>query len=82
MDRQGFAACVPQEDASVVQKPLIDLSSGYVLRAMDTFPRQGDRKPWRLHQNYVLDLMTLKLGALDDGTMKFTRRGVVSERAA
>ena len=77
MDRHGFASCVPQADGSVAQKPLIDLTSGYVRRATDALPRQGDRKPWRLNQNYVLDVMMLKFGSLTDFAMRFTRRGAV-----
>ena len=34
----------------------MDLTSGYVLRALDRLPRQGDRAPWRLKQNYLTDL--------------------------
>jgi len=38
-------------------------------------PKQGNRKPWRLHQNYVLDLVTLDLGKVDDGVMHFGPAG-------
>jgi hypothetical protein len=33
---------------------------------MEKFPRQGDRTPWRNHQNYVSDMMALKFGSVDD----------------
>jgi hypothetical protein len=36
-------------------------------------PKQGDRKPWRLYQNYVLDLLALRFGQVDDGVMAFKR---------
>jgi hypothetical protein len=29
-------------------------------------PRQGDRAPWRLHQNYVKDVRLLRRGRIDD----------------
>ena len=32
-------------------------------------------KPWRLHQNYVVDLLSLRFGRLDDGVLRFVRRG-------
>jgi len=38
-------------------------------------PRQGKTKPWKLYQNYALDLVTLRYGRVDDGTMTFTNPG-------
>jgi hypothetical protein len=39
---------------------------------LDKFPKQGNKKPWKLHQNYVLDIFELRYGALEDGTLIFT----------
>jgi cation diffusion facilitator CzcD-associated flavoprotein CzcO len=72
MDQHGHRQCVPKRDPSVEEEPFIDFNSGYVLRAIDRFPRQGSRAPWRLHQNYALDILALKLGAVDDGAMVFS----------
>jgi hypothetical protein len=47
--------------------PFLDFTSGYVTRAMDRFPKQGTKAPWRVHQNYAKDLMALKFGSVDDG---------------
>ena len=46
-------------------------SSGYVQRAAHLFPKQGTQAPWKLHQNYIHDLLTLRYGRVDDGTMVF-----------
>ena len=73
MDKGGFASCVPVRDAAVIQQPLLDFSSGYVQRSIDAFPKQGDRKPWRLNQNYLRDTIELKYGRIDDGTLRFQR---------
>jgi monooxygenase len=74
MDAHGYRQCMPQErDPQPDDQPFIDLASGYVLRAIDRFPRQGAKAPWRLHQNYVLDIVGLKRGELEDGTMIFSR---------
>ncbi len=73
MDKRGFACCVPKRDPAVGTRPLIDFSSGYVRRSIGAFPKQGDRKPWRLNQNYLLDTMALKYGAIDDGTLTFSK---------
>ena len=56
---------------------MIDFNSGYVLRALDTLPRQGSKTPWRLHQNYVKDLSMMRYGRVEDGTMEFSRRAGV-----
>ncbi|ROS58263.1 cation diffusion facilitator CzcD-associated flavoprotein CzcO [Frigoribacterium sp. PhB160] len=42
--------------------PLIDLRSGYVARGLHLLPRQGAHAPWRLHQNYLRDLVLFRLG--------------------
>jgi hypothetical protein len=47
-------------------EPLLDFTSGYIARAADRLPRQGDRKPWRVPQNYALDLMALRYGGVDE----------------
>ncbi|HEU4879459.1 MAG TPA: NAD(P)/FAD-dependent oxidoreductase [Gemmatimonadaceae bacterium] len=74
MDEHGYTQCTPRRtDPSVVDEPAIDFTSGYVQRALPSLPRQGSKTPWRLHQNYALDLMGVRYSAVDDGTMKFTR---------
>ncbi|MCW3064772.1 MAG: flavin-binding family monooxygenase [Solirubrobacterales bacterium] len=73
MDARGYRACTPlNRDPSVEAQPFIDFSSGYVLRSIDKFPKQGSKPPWRLYQNYARDILTLKFGAVEDGVMEFT----------
>jgi monooxygenase len=79
MDRHGYRQCTPRRnDPGVTEEPLIDFNSGYVLRAIDKFPRQGSKTPWKLHQNYIRDLFNLRYGALDDGVMEFSRGPVAT----
>jgi cation diffusion facilitator CzcD-associated flavoprotein CzcO len=74
MDAHGYEHCMPQNrDPSIAEEPFIDFSSSYVLRSIDQFPKQGSGAPWRLHQNYVLDILSLRFGAIDDGAMRFSR---------
>ena len=40
-------------------------------RALDKLPKQGSKAPWKLHQNYLLDLLALKFGAVTDDAMRF-----------
>lgn len=53
----------------------INFTSGYVQRAGHFLPKQGQRWPWKLAQNYALDIRQLRFGKLDDGVMRFRRRG-------
>jgi monooxygenase len=73
MDRTGQPICTPKPDPTVGEAPWLDFSSGYVQRSIDQFPKQGTKKPWKLHQNYALDLVSLRFGAVDDGVMQFSR---------
>ncbi len=76
MGRHGYRQCVPRhDDPTVESRPLLGLTSGYVQRGVDLFPKQGSKAPWVLRQNYLLDLMALHFGAVDDGTMTFSRGG-------
>ncbi len=74
MDGGGFAYCTPRKGSeAIVEEPAIDFSSGYIQRAIDVLPKQGSKRPWKLHQNYALDLLEFRFGSVADGTMEFTR---------
>jgi monooxygenase len=83
MDRQGYRQVYPRADAEALQPPLplLSFNSGYVLRAVDEFPKQSAKAPWKLRQNYLLDLMHLRFRAIDDGTLQFSRDGKTASRA-
>jgi cation diffusion facilitator CzcD-associated flavoprotein CzcO len=73
MDQRGYRQCTPRnEDPSITATPWIDFTSGYVQRSIDQFPKQGSKTPWRLYQNYALDLVSLRFAAVDDGVMRFS----------
>jgi hypothetical protein len=73
MDHHDYGECVPRKHGAVAEAPWLDFTSGYVTRAMSEFPKQGTKKPWKLYQNYALDLFTLKFGAINDGVMAFKK---------
>ena len=80
MDEHGYRQCAPHNrDPSITEQPFIDFSSGYVLRSIDKFPKQGSRAPWRLHQNYALDIFNLKFGLIEDDAMEFSGVGSTLE---
>jgi monooxygenase len=73
MDRHGYRQCMPHNvDPSIEELPALDFSSGYVQRAIATLPKQGSKRPWRLFQNYAIDIVALRFGKVDDGVMKYS----------
>ena len=73
MDAKGTPIALPRREAGVEEVPFLDFSSGYVQRALDILPKQGSKKPWKLHQNYARDMASLRYGSLEDGVMQFLR---------
>jgi monooxygenase len=77
MDVNRFDFCVAENhDPALGIEPMIDFSSGYIQRAISKFPKQGSRAPWRLYQNYALDIMSLRRAPLEDEAMRFARASV------
>jgi monooxygenase len=75
MHERGLAQCTPRNhDATVTAAPLLGLSSGYVRRSADRFPRQGSRDPWRVHQSYLRDWRLTKRRGVEDEALELTRR--------
>jgi monooxygenase len=73
MEAHGYRQCTPRNnDPTVGTAPWIDFTSGYVQRSIAQFPKQGTKAPWRLYQNYALDLMNLRFASVDDGVMIFS----------
>lgn len=66
MKRRGLRQATPRiGDDTIEEVPFLDFSSGYVQRAIDKFPKQGSKKPWKLNQNYARDIMALRYGSVD-----------------
>ena len=72
MDRNGHSVAVPKGDPTLSQQPFLSFTSGYVQRAIALLPKQGNRKPWQVHQNYLADLLTIRWGRINDGVMQFS----------
>jgi monooxygenase len=77
MDANGFDTVVPEHPGnSVEERPLMDFTPGYVLRALDSLPKAGSKAPWKLKQNYFLDIRMIRQGKVDDGALHFTKHRV------
>ncbi|MDT5105660.1 MAG: monooxygenase [Mycobacterium sp.] len=74
MDAGGFDTVVPEHPGnSVDERPLMDFTPGYVLRALDSLPKAGAKAPWKLKQNYFLDVRMIRQGKVDDEALHFTK---------
>ncbi|WP_433533328.1 flavin-containing monooxygenase [Micromonospora sp. CA-263727] len=73
LDRTGTQVVTPLAPPDGPRAPLIGLTAGYVRRSIGQLPRQGHRGPWRVHQNYVRDLLLMRYGRLTDPGVRFTR---------
>jgi hypothetical protein len=74
MDTRYATQATPRPPPGTVgTEPFLGLTSGYVLRSLDRFPRQGPSAPWRVHQNYLRDITLIRRGDLEEG-MEFATR--------
>ena len=71
MDKTGHPIISPELEKTIEDIPAINLESGYVFRAAGVLPKQGEKTPWRVYQNYILDKISLGWGSLKDGAMTF-----------
>jgi cation diffusion facilitator CzcD-associated flavoprotein CzcO len=72
MDQNGYNYFVPKVvDKDMASIPLLNLNSGYIHRSEHEFPRQGEKIPWRLYQNYFRDFKTLRINKVTDKQLHF-----------
>ena len=71
LDEHGVRRAVAPRDPTVGEERLITFSSGYILRALDELPKQGDREPWKLRQNFLKDVRSINHDPIDDGVLTF-----------
>ncbi len=74
MDEHGYTVCTPRRpDAEVREQLAVNLTSGYIQRSQHLLPKQGERTPWRIHQNYFQDLAAFEYSGFGDGALEFER---------
>ncbi|MFD1720663.1 flavin-containing monooxygenase [Amnibacterium endophyticum] len=72
MRRHRRAVVVPHAPAGeATAAPVIDLAAGYIRRGLHLMPRQGRHDPWRVHQNYLHDLLLFR-GAAGRRALRFS----------
>jgi cation diffusion facilitator CzcD-associated flavoprotein CzcO len=71
MHRGNYSTVTPQIKGDIGEVPMLDFDAGYVLRAREMMPKNGDRLPWKNYQNYIRDFIGLRLGRLNDDELEF-----------
>ena len=75
MDAKGFDTVEPQHPGNDVDElPFMDFNPGYFQRSMDILPKSGSRAPWRLKQNYLFDMRTIRRGKVADEGLRFAKK--------
>jgi monooxygenase len=75
MDANDFDTVVAEHPGpNVDERPFMEFTPGYVLRSLDELPKQGSRKPWRLNQNYLLDVQLIRRGKVNDEGLRFAKQ--------
>jgi cation diffusion facilitator CzcD-associated flavoprotein CzcO len=82
LTKTGTQIALPVREPGIEEVPFLDFTSGYVQRARDVLPKQGSKKPWKLYQNYALDMFSLKFASVEDGVIRFLPRGASESRQA
>jgi len=73
MDRKGVRQATPRCGDQTAVAPFVqNFSPGYIERALANWPKQGSKPPWRVHQNYFHDTISLKWSSIDDGALEFS----------
>ncbi|MEJ2584820.1 MAG: NAD(P)/FAD-dependent oxidoreductase [Robiginitalea sp.] len=76
MDRKGYEVVVPVVPADIAEEEFLPLDSGYMKRAKHILPKNGSRRPWRVYQNYLMDMLLTRFGRVRDRHLQFDPRSI------
>ena len=71
MDRKGYQVVRPEVPKDIEAEEFLPLDSGYMKRAQHILPKNGSKRPWRVYQNYLMDMMLTRLGRVNDRHLVF-----------
>jgi cation diffusion facilitator CzcD-associated flavoprotein CzcO len=73
MERRGMTQVRPRGDDAPVAPFVENFAPGYIQRSLANWPKQGSKAPWRVYQNYLRDVMTLKWSPVDNEALEFSK---------
>ncbi len=75
LDAHGFDICRPElPDSAMPTRPFLDFAAGYIQRAIDRLPRQGEQVPWLTSMDYHSDVKLLRMEGVENDHLRFTTR--------
>jgi monooxygenase len=72
LDSRGLTTATPVSGTSEARLPLMLLNSGYIKRSEHLLPSEGEHRPWRMDQNYLIDRRVIRRAPIDDGVLQFS----------
>lgn len=79
MKSAGRRIALPNAGDEKPVAPFVEhFSSGYMQRALESWPKQGSAEPWRANQNYFKDIAALKRAPVADEGLDFPEPSAAS----
>jgi cation diffusion facilitator CzcD-associated flavoprotein CzcO len=75
LEEKQYSSVYPYLEDEQESEGIVDLNSGYILRAAPFLPKQGLHFPWRNKDFYLKDLMAIKYTNIEDGVLRFDDTG-------
>jgi monooxygenase len=79
MEQNGYQSVYPYREPDAEQSTIVDLKSGYVMRALDRLPGQGNEFPWCNKDLYFKDIFAIKHSKLVDNVLRFDDNAPLAE---
>ncbi len=82
MAETGTDIAVPRlaDDHGLEEDDIFDFSSGYIQRAKHIMPRNALSYPWRLNQEYLLDVKRMRDDPVEDGILQLRKAAAPTGR--
>jgi monooxygenase len=73
MDIKGARQVTPRTGGEAAAAHFVEkFTPGYMQRAVADWPRQGAKAPWRVYQNYLRDIVSLKWSPVANEALEFS----------
>ncbi|MGA7626177.1 MAG: NAD(P)/FAD-dependent oxidoreductase [Candidatus Acidiferrales bacterium] len=83
MERKGVRQVTPVSPHETAVAPFVEkFTPGYIQRAVASWPKQGSKAPWRVYQNYIRDILSLKWGPITNEALEFSNPAEDSPKSA
>ena len=73
MDRKGARQVTPRDGHEAAVAPFVQkFTPGYIERSLANWPKQGSKAPWKVYQNYLRDVWSLKWSPVENEVLEFS----------